>query len=73
MNALRIIGTEKSNGERCHCCGTPCPTKRIVLEDHDGNLYRYGSTCAAQAAVGQRSTLGARKLKQMDNQIPLFL
>jgi hypothetical protein len=50
----RVVGIEDSDGDRCECCGTPCPKRRIVLDD--GNATRrFGSSCAALAVLGKKS------------------
>lgn len=50
-----IMGFEDSDGERCECCGTPCPKRRVVLRRLDGgDDVRYGSQCAAMALRGSR-------------------
>jgi hypothetical protein len=52
---LTIRGFEDSDGERCECCGTPCPKRRVVLRRLDGGEdVRYGSQCAALALRGSR-------------------
>lgn len=61
MSNLRVIGIEESNSERCECCGTKCPKRRIVLTDGI-NDFRYGTQCAAMTLLGAKSKLNADKI-----------
>ena len=58
----RVVGIEDSDGDRCECCGTPCPKRRIVLDD--GNATRrFGSSCAALAVLGKKSRSNFRRIE----------
>lgn len=46
MNNAKFLGIESSDGELCDCCGTPCPRRRVVVENESG-IRRLGSTCAS--------------------------
>lgn len=53
MTNWKILGIEDSDGERCECCGTCCPKRRIVLTDGQSEV-RYGSSCAAFKLIGNK-------------------
>ena len=56
------VGIEDSDGERCECCGTVCPKRRVVLTDGDFE-QRLGSSCAALRVAGVRSTKAAKLIE----------
>jgi len=49
----KVLGLEASDGERCECCGTCCPKRRVVLTS-GGEERRYGTACAAFLLLGSR-------------------
>ena len=55
---LTVAGIEDSDGERCECCGTRCPKRRVVLMDSNGSFVKYGSSCAAYALTGSKKNKG---------------
>lgn len=58
MERWKVLGIEESDGERCECCGTRCPKRRIVLSDGVKD-YRYGTNCAAIKVHGNKTRLSA--------------
>lgn len=61
----RVLGIEDSDGDRCECCGTPCPKRRVVLRPADGGEdRRFGSMCAAMALRGVRDAKAARHIER---------
>jgi len=55
ITQFTVAGIEDSDGERCECCGTRCPKRRIVLMDSDGSYHKYGSSCASFAITGKKA------------------
>lgn len=58
LGTWRVVGIEDSDGDRCECCGTPCPKRRIVLDDGHATR-RFGTSCAALAVLGKKSRRNA--------------
>lgn len=40
----------------CDCCGKKNLHRTIALENEDGSILHYGTTCASRALTGKRST-----------------
>jgi len=45
---MKVLGTTDEHSGRCDCCSTRIK-RAVVLETSDGNVVRYGMTCAAMA------------------------
>lgn len=50
---MKVLGIEQSDGERCDCCGTPCPKRRVAL-DNGFEVRKFGVSCAALALTGSK-------------------
>lgn len=61
MESWKVIGIEDSDGERCECCGTRCPKRRVVLSNGHAEM-RYGVNCAAIAVFGNKERLSVDKI-----------